>query len=157
MKVSGRGIREHLKLLTPLFGVIGAVWALRFILGAIGAPMLLVKVFSVGVFVPICVILAALLIHLKRFGGYASVVLSSFLLVVWGQVLIVAAILLTLLFGIVNIYTAPEFSIPGDAGHVRHILGHLTFGVGLETLIGSLMGCLILFMLRRAKPASRKP
>lgn len=155
MKISGRGVREHLQLLTPLFGVIGAVWALRFILGQIGAPMWLIEVFSVGIFVPICVILAALLIHLKRFGGYASVVFSSFLLVLWGQILIVAAILLSVVAGVENIYTAPRFSIPGDTGHVRHILGHLTFGVGLETLIGSLMGCLILFMLRRAKPRGR--
>lgn len=156
MRVSGRGFRDHVKLLTPLFGVIGAVWALRFILGAVGAPLWTIEIFSVGVFVPICVILAALLIHLKRFGGYASVVFSSFLLVLWGQVLIVGAILLTVLFSVENIYTAPEFSIPGDAGHVRHIFGHLTLGVGLETLIGSLMGCLILFMLRRAKPGGRK-
>ncbi|MEJ2078003.1 MAG: hypothetical protein P8020_07505 [Acidobacteriota bacterium] len=155
MKVSGHGFLEHVQLLTPLFGVIGAVWALRFILGEVGAPMWLIEVFSVGVFVPICVILAALLIHLKRFGGYASVVLSSFLLVLWGQVLIVFAISLSVAAGVENIYTAPQFSIPGDIGHVRHIVGHLTFGVGLETLIGSLMGCLILFMLRRAKPPGR--
>lgn len=155
MRVSGRTLRDHLQLLTPLFGVIGAVWAMRFFLGEIGAPLWLVEVFSVGVFVPICVILAALLIHLKRFGGYPNVVFASFLLVLWGQILIVAAILLTMLFGVENIYTAPQFSIPGDAGHMRHLVGHLTMGVGLETLIGSLMGCVILFMLRRTKPGRR--
>ncbi len=152
MRVSGRTFSEHIQLLTPLFGVIGAVWGLRLVLAAVGAPKWLFEIFSVGVFVPICVILAALLIHVKRFGGYASVVLSSVLLVLWGQLLIVGAIVVSVLVEVQNVYTAPEFSIPGDSGHVRHILGHLTFGVGLESLIGSLVGCLILFMLRRAKP-----
>jgi hypothetical protein len=156
MNISGRSLRAHIRLLTPLFGVIAAVWILRGIVGAIpSAPSWLVFPLSVSIAVPVCIILATLLIHLQRFGGYTSVVLSTVLLVVWGQVLVVLAILAAIFTGIDNIYTIPEYSVPNDPNHTRHILGHLTIGIGLESIVGSLMGCLILFMLRRTSPRSR--
>lgn len=157
MIISGHSLTAHIRLLTPLFGVITAVWILRFVAGTLeGAPGWLITPLSMSLVVPVCIILATLLIHSRRFGGYTSVVLSSILLVVWGQVLVVIAILVTVLTGYENIYTVPEFSIPDDPGHTRHILGHLTFGIGLESLVGSLMGSLILFMLRRTTPPTEK-
>jgi hypothetical protein len=140
-----------MKLLAPLFGVIAAVWLLRLLAASIsGIPVWIVQALSISVFVPICIILATLLIHTKRFGGYTNVVLSVFLLVSWGQLLIVGAIAFSVMTGIQNIYSAPEYSVPGDTNHTRHIVGHLTMGIGLEALIGALMGCVILYMLRRA-------
>ncbi len=156
MNISGHSLRAHIRLLTPLFGVIAAVWLLRMIAGVIpGAPSWLAFPLSVSLAVPVCIVLATLLIHSQRFGGYTSVVLSSVLLVVWGQALVVAAIVFAVLTGIDNIYTIPEYSVPDDPNHTRHIVGHLTFGIGLESLVGSLMGCLILFMLRRTSPRKR--
>jgi len=156
MRIGQHAFREHLKLLAPLFGVIAAVWLLRLLLASIpGMPVAVVRAMSISVFVPICIILATLLIHTKRFGGYANVVVSAFLLVTWGQILIVSAVAFSVLTGIQNIYSAPEYSVPGDTGHSRHIMGHLTVGIGLETLIGALMGCLILYLLRRTIPDSK--
>jgi hypothetical protein len=156
MRISGHYFLEHVRLLTPLFGAIAAVWALRFLVGAVqGAPSWLIGILSVSIIVPICIVLATLLLHVKWSGGYTSVVLASFLLVAWGQVLVVLAILFSVVTGIENIYTAPEFSLTDDAHHSRHIFGHLTFVVGIQTLVGSLMGCIILYMLRRANPSAR--
>lgn len=150
MRIAGKGLRQHIRLLTPLFGVIFAVWALRILVSVIpGFPVILKQAISVSLIVPICIILAVVLIYAKGFDGYTSVVVSSFMLVVWGQGLVVLSILFSVLTGIDTVYTAPEFSLPNDPNHTRHILGHLSFGIGLETLAGSLMGCIILFMLRR--------
>ena len=156
MTISGRTLREHIQLLTPLFGLIAAVWALRWSLYEMGVPLSFVKLMSVTTIVPICILLAALLIHAKRFDGYVSAVVSAILLVLWSQLLIVAAILFSLITGIENVYTLPEFSVPGqDPHHIRHISGQLTFGIGFESLSGSLVACLFLFMLRRLSPKDR--
>lgn len=158
MIISGRSLRAHIRLLTPLFGVIAAVWVLRVVAGSVpGTPHWILAPLSMSIAVPVCIILATLLIHSQSFGGYTSVVLSSILLVVWGQLLVVAAVVFTVMTGIVNVYTLPEYSIPDDPFHTRHIVGHLTFGIGLESLVGSLMGFLILFMLRRTTPRPSPP
>jgi hypothetical protein len=157
MRISGRTLGEHIQLLAPLFGVIAAVWLLRLVFGALQAPSFLIYASSLTVVVPVCILLAALLIHAKDFAGYASVVAATVMLAAWGQLLIVGAILFSVLTGIENIYTAPEFSIPGDdPNHSRHMIGHLTFGIGFESLSGSLMACILFFMLRRVRALLEK-
>src|SRR5438046_3092397 len=131
MRISGRPLGEYIRLLAPLFGLIAAVWALRLITSALGAPPGLVRVFSVTVVSSVCILLAVLLIHIRRFGGYSSVVTAVFLLVCWEQLLIIAAIGFAFFTNTGNIFTAPEY-----AAHTislpAHIVGHVTFGIGLE-------------------------
>jgi hypothetical protein len=153
MRISGRTFSEHIRLLTPLFGIITAVFALRLLLGFVNVPGWLLVTVSISVIVPICIVLMTVLVHFRRFGGYGNIILSTFMLVVWSQLLIVAGILFSVTTGIENIYTYPEFSIGGeDPYHIRHITGHLTFGVGIETVFGSILSSILLYMLRRTSP-----
>jgi len=152
MKIGGHGLRDHLRLLSPLFGLIAAVWVLRMVLYAADAPRLLMHWCSVTVAGAVAVMLAVVLIHIRRFGSYPNVVLATFLIECCQQLLIIAAIAFATLTGTHSVYTEPRF-----AGHfppLEHILGHLTFGVGLGTLFGSAMGCLVLWLLRRLVPLS---
>ena len=43
MKISGHGLRDHFRLLMPSFGLITAVFVLRLVLHAAGAPSGLVR------------------------------------------------------------------------------------------------------------------
>ncbi len=150
MKINGRGLGDHIRLLWPLFVLIAAVWALRMGLAAVEAPRLLVQVISVTVAATFCVLLAVLFIHARNFGGYSNVVLAVFLLALWEQLLIASAIAFTALSGIPTIYAAPEFS--GGLSAARHIEGQLTFALGMGTLLGSGMGCLLFWLLRKIEP-----
>ena len=153
MKIGGHGLREHIQLLMPLFGLLGAVWLIRIVLAALGAPAMLIRLASLTVVGPATVVLAAVLIHSRQFGSYPSVVLSSFLLNAWVQLLIIVAIAFGTITGMENVYTAPEFSFPGDdPHHVKHILGHITFGLGFSSLVGAAEGCLLLWILRKLTP-----
>ena len=71
-----------------------------------------------------------------------------------------SAIVFAVMTGVENIYTAPEFSLPwlqeSDPAHLRHIYGQLTFGVGLGTLSGAGVGCLMLWLLRLLLPMREK-
>ena len=153
MRVGGRRMREHVRLLLPLFAFLLVVWLLRLLLAAAGASLSVSRVFSVTTASAVAVFLAVLLIHFHGFGGYTNVVTTSLLLNAWSQSLIVIAILVAVVTGTENIYTLPEFSVPGDDPlHLRHIFGHLTFMLGLGTLFGAGVGCLMLWFLRLMVP-----
>jgi hypothetical protein len=158
MRIGGHPLRQHLKLLAPLFALLAGVWVLRWIFGCLDAPGWLFQVISLTVFAPVAVLLAVLMLHVRRFGGYASVVVCSLLLNAWTELLIVLAIVISVLTGVSNIYTAPMYS-PPDIGlhHLRHIRGHLTYGIGLSTLAGAAMGSLLLFLLRKLAPMGPEP
>ena len=162
MKVNGYGIRAHFRLLAPLLALLAVAWGLRLGLSACGSPHWCSRVVSVTGATAGCVLLAAVFIHFRRFGGYANVVVSSLLLNLWAQLLIIGAIVFAVATGTENVYTAPEFQLPQfaqpyvDPYHLRHIYGHLTFGIGLGTLSGAAVGCLMLWLLRALLPMHQK-
>lgn len=153
MKIKGHTLGDYFRLLGPLFGLIAIVWALRLALGLTSTPLWIVRLVSVSGALALATVFAVLLIHVRRFGSYPHVFLVSFLLVAWREILIIGAILFSVATGKENIFTAPEFSIQGDdPNHIRHIIGHLTFGIGAGTLLGGLIGCLLLWLLRKMVP-----
>lgn len=156
MKIGDHGLGEHIRLLAPLFGLITAVFVLRLVLDAAGAPSGLVRACSITVFGAVAVLLAVLLIHIRRFGSYANVLVSAFLLTAWEQLLIAGAIFFSVLTRTQNVYTAPEYSPGRLMDPWRHIAGHLIFGNLSGTLFGTLMGCLILWMLRVLVPVESR-
>lgn len=151
MKVGGHTFRDHLRVLAPLFGFIGAVWALRLVLSAAGTPPSVVRLCSVTVAVPVAVLLVVLMVHHDRFGGYANVALAALLLSCWAELLIVAALAFSVVTGIGTVYSAPEYS--GGFTLLQNMIGHLTIGIGMHTLFGIGMGCLLLCLLRRIVPS----
>jgi hypothetical protein len=150
MRICGYRIRDHIRLLAPLFGFITAVWLIRLVLGALGVGF--VRMFSVTGADALAILLAAVLIHMRRFGSYPNVVAASVLLVVWGQLLIVLAIVFAVLSGTNNIFTAPQYSFPrDDTHHLKHIAGQFIYG-GYGILLGAAMGCVLLWVLRMLVP-----
>jgi hypothetical protein len=156
--ICGHRLREHVRFLAPLIIVIAAVWLLRILTDVAGAPRGVVRFFSLTVTSALCVLVAAAMIHRSRFGSYPNVVAASVLLVAWEQILIVLAILFAGVTHTSNIFTAPEYS--NGLSQSRHIIGQLTFGVGLGVIYGAAMGCLLLWILNTMLPPSqqsRKP
>ncbi|MEK6322742.1 MAG: hypothetical protein AABN33_13785 [Acidobacteriota bacterium] len=157
MNMYGRGLRDHIRLLAPLFGLITLVWALRWGLDAAGFSHGVVRAFSVTAATSLAILIAVWMIHTQGFGSYPNVVVASMLLVVFEQVLIVIAIVFSVVSGIENVFTDPEYSIATpDPYHLKHIAGHLTFGIGAGALFGAATGCLMLWLLRTIVPTRAK-
>ena len=153
MNVCGRSVRDHIRMLAPLFGLIAIVWALRWGLDEAGFSHGLVRAFSVTGATSLAILIAVWLIHRRGFGSYPNVVVASLLLVVFSQLIIVVAIVYSVITKTENVFTEPEFSIVGDDPyHARHIIGHLTFGIGAGMLFGAATGCLMLWLLRTLVP-----
>ena len=152
MRIGDHSLGEHIRLLVPLFVFIAGVWVLRLALHEMGVLHALVHVVSITVATSLALLFAVVLIHVRGFGSYPSVVVSNALLVAWAQLLIVVAIIFSVLTGTENIFTLPEFSRGNDPRHIKHIIGQLTVVFGIGVLFGSAFGCLILWMLRRVLP-----
>lgn len=158
MTIAGHRLRDHLKFLKPLFVFVAAVGLTRILLGALGASSGLVNVVSVTGAAALAILIAVVRMHIRRFGSYYNVVLAAFLIVAWGQILIIAAIVFSVVTRTENVFTRPEYSIPGDdPNHVHHILGHLTFALGSGILFGVATGCLLMFLLRKLLPPQGVP
>jgi len=154
MNICGLGLRDHIRLLAPLFGLIAIVWALRWGLDAAGAAHGMVRIFSVTGATSLSILIAVWMIHTRGFGSYPNVVVASLLLVVWEQLILVVAIVFSVLTKMENVFTEPEFSLTAgeDPHHIRHIIGHLTFGIGAGVLFGAVTGSLMLWLLRTLVP-----
>lgn len=154
MNICGLGLRDHIRLLAPLFGLITIVWALRWGLDAAGAPHGMVRIFSVTGATSLSILIAVWMIHMRGFGSYPNVVVASLLLVVWEQLILVVAIIFSVMTKMENVFTEPEFSLAAgeDPHHIRHIIGHLTFGIGAGVLFGAVTGSLMLWLLRTLVP-----
>jgi len=150
MRIDGHRLRDHLRLLSPLFGLIVAVWALRLIMDLAGTPAMIVRLVSVGVAGAVSVLAAAFLIHFKRFGSYASVLAAACLLICWEQLLIVLAIAFAALTHTANVYSATEYA--HGLSPAGHIASHLIFGVTIGWVFAAAMGCVVLWMLRHLVP-----
>ena len=156
MRIGEHPVREHVRLLAPALVLVAGVWLLRLIIGAAGTPISLTKIVSVTVATTMSVLLTVILIHARRFGGYTNVVVASLLINLWSQLLIILSIVFSIVTRIENVYTAPEFSLPGTyENQWAHIHGHLTFGVGVGSLVGAAEGCLLLWLLRRLLPPEK--
>jgi len=155
MTICGRGLRDHIRLLAPLFGFIAIVWAVRWALDAAGLAHGVVRYFTVTGATSLSVLIAVWMIYTRRFGSYPNVVMASLLLSVFEQMLIILAIAFSVLSGIQNVFTEPEFSMPDDPHHIKHIIGHLTFGIGAGMLFGAATGCLMLWLIRMLVPRDR--
>lgn len=157
MNVCGHSVRDHVGMLAPLFGLVTVVWSLRWGLDEAGLSHGLVRAFSVTGATSLAILIAVWLIHRRGFGSYPNVVVASLLLVVFSQLIIVAAIVYSVITKTENVFTEPEFSIVGDDPyHIRHIIGHLTFGIGAGMLFGAATGCLMLWLLRTLVPRNQQ-
>jgi hypothetical protein len=153
MRIGEHGVRDHIRLLYPALVLVAAVWVLRLIMWEAGTPIWLTRLASVTVTTMASVLLSVILIHVRRFGGYASVVVASLLVNLWAQALIILAILYSILTGYGNVYSAPAFTYAGSRSQWTHLYGHITFGVGVGTLLGAAVGCLLFGLLRAIDPA----
>jgi hypothetical protein len=151
MNIEGHSLREYLHLTFPAFGLILAVWMLRLVLAAAGAPLNIVRLFSVSVASAVAMVLAVLLLHLHHAGGYLGAFVCSYVLGIWAQLLLVSAIIFTIVSGIPTIYSAPEFTPPAWS-QWRHVLSHLFFGFVVGAVFSFVLSALLLWMFRRLVP-----
>ena len=148
----GHEIEEYIRFQRWILALIVLVFGVRLGASLAGRPIEEIRWISVSAVGVVALIYVAVAVHTKRFGSYKE--LFGLLLIqnVLSHTLIASAILLGMLTGSDNIFTAPEYFGGADGKTWLHILAHVLGGF-LNAVMGWLVGSLILLITRKVAPA----
>jgi hypothetical protein len=149
MKIFGRTIGEYVRFQKPFLILILVVGLARLLLSLAGAPGSSLRWVSMTVVVLAGVIYAG--IKAARSGlGFRHLLPPVFLQAALSNGIAIVGILIAIATGHDNIFTAPEFSPPGDEGRgAFHVFGHVVFGTGIGTLLSWGIASLVLLIARK--------
>ena len=151
-KMFGHSIGEYIRFQRWILALIVLVFAVRLGASLAGRPNEEIRWISMSAVGAAALIYVAVTVHTKRFGSYKQ--LFGLLLIqnVLSHTLIASAILLGILTGSDNIFTAPEYFGGEDGKNWLHVLAHVLAGF-LAAVVGWLFGSLILLITRKVAPA----
>jgi hypothetical protein len=140
----GKPVSEYLKFQKVFLGLIVAVWLLRLGLSLAGQPNSGVKWFSVTVVLLLGVLYYGVAVYTKGFGSYKQLYPLLLFQSALGEGLVALAIVLAIVTGRSNIYTAPEYSGGGDGRNWLHVLAHLVIGFVVLPLVSWLVASVVM-------------
>ena len=149
MNIFGKRLSEYVAFSMPFLGSILIVGIARFVLSLAGVPNSAVKWFSITAVMWIGVLYYAVRIHTSGFGSYKHLLPICVLQSLVSEVIIVPGIILAIITGHDNIYSAPEYSFGSDGKTWVHVAAHLGLGTTIGPLVGWLVGCLIMFTTKK--------
>ena len=149
MTIFGKRLSEYVAFSKPFLSLILVVGIVRFVLSFAGVPNSAAKWFSITVVMWIGGLYYAVRIHTSGFGSYKHLLPICVLQSLTAQVIIVPAIILAIFTGHDNIYSAPEFSFGSDGKTWLHVAAHLFIGTTIGSVMGWLVGCLIMFAAKK--------
>src|SRR5262245_42875926 len=149
MTIFGKTLSEYVSFCKPFMILIVVVGLLRLVLSLAGVPTSIDKWLSVTVAVWIANIYYAIRVHTSGFGSYKHLLPISALIAISAQAIIVSGLILAIATGKDNIYSVPEFAFGEDGKTWFHVGAHLVLGTTASTLLGWLVGCVIMFVTKK--------
>jgi len=148
----GKKFGDYVRFESWVLILIAIAFATRLAVGMSGTPVATTKWISINLVLLIGLIYCSIAVHTTGFGSYKH--LFGLLLVQNGlaHLLIAGGIALAILTMTNNIYTAPEFFGGSDGRNWGHVAAHILAAV-LVPLVAWLIGSVILFVTKKAKPA----
>jgi hypothetical protein len=149
MIIFGKPLSEYVSfgklflILVPLAGIV------RLLLSLQGCPADKIRWVSMTILGFIGVIYFAVRIQTTGFGGYKELLVLCTLQNLTSQVVSIAGILQSMASGVDNIYTIPEAAFGANGRSWSHVLAHVFIGSTLGSVAPWLLGCLILFVVRK--------
>ena len=152
MIIFGKPLSAYVAFAKLFLIVIPLVGLLRLGLSLEGVAQTTVQWFSMTVLAFIGVVYFAIRVHTTGFGSYKQLLVLVVLQNWAAQAVAVVGILLAIVTGVGNIYSAPEFSFGGINPWI-HLAAHLFVGTTIGSLFPWLIGSLILAISRKVSPA----
>ena len=148
----GKTVSQYLGFQKVILALIVAAFLVRLALSLSGQPN------SVGKWVSVTVVLLAGLVyygvrvHTSGFGSYKQLYPLVLFQSLVGEGLVALAIVLGILTGTDNIYTAPEYSGGGDGKNWAHVIAHLVVAAVILPLISWGLSSLVLLVTKALAP-----
>ena len=154
MRIFGKRLSEYVAFSRVFLILIPVVGIARLALSLGGEPNSTVKWVSVTALLWIALIYYSVRVHTTGFGSYKQLLAIIVLLNLVAQAVIIAGIILAIVTGRPNIYSAPEYAFGGDGATWLHVAAHLFIGTIAGSLVPWLIGSLILFATKKLSPVS---
>src|SRR5262245_42360076 len=149
MTIFGRPLSDYVRFCKPFLILIPIVGILRLALSLSGEPNSTVKWLSMTALTWIGVLYYAVRVHTSGFGSYKQLLPICALLNLAAQVVIIAGIIVAIVTGVGNIFSAPEYAFGADGKTWLHVGAHLGIGTIAGSLVPWLIGSLVLLAIRK--------
>jgi hypothetical protein len=154
MQVFGKRLSDYIRFQKPILIAILVVGLLRLILSLAGVPVGTVQLFSMTVVALAGAIYYGIRVPKTGFGSYRHLLPLVVIQSALANGIAVAGIVIALITGQENIFTAPGFS-PGEGRDTFHLVGHFVFGIGIGSLISWGISSLVMLIARKlARPSA---
>ena len=150
----GKTVAQYLGFQKVVLALIVLAWLVRLALSLGGAPNATARWISVTVVLLLGVLYYGVAVHTRGFGSYKQLYPLGLFQSVLGQGLVALAIVLAILTGGDNIYTAPEYSGGGDGKNWLHVVAHLVIGAVILPLVSWGVSSLVLLVTKKVAPRS---
>jgi hypothetical protein len=152
--IFGKPLGDYVAFAKVFLILIPLVGLLRLGLSLEGMPNSTVQWFSMTALGFIGIAYFAVRANMTGFGSYKQLLVIAALQNLLAQVVAIVGILLAIVTGVGNIFSAPEFSF-GGANPWIHLAMHVFVGTTLGTLVPWGLGSLIMAITRRKSAAAQ--
>ena len=149
MTIFGRRLPEYVEFCGLFLAFIFVVGITRLALSVSGVPNSTAKWFSLTALVWIGVLYYSIRVHTSGFGSYKQLLVICVLQNLAAQAIIISGIVLAILTGAGNIFSAPEYAFGSDGKTWFHVGAHLVLGTTLGSIVPWLIGSVILSATRK--------
>jgi hypothetical protein len=148
----GKTVSQYLSFQKVVLALVVLAWLVRLALSLAGVSNDTAKWISVTAVLLIGVVYYGVAVHTKGFGSYKQLYPLMLFQSMLGEGLVALAVLLAILTGQDNIYTAPEYSGGGEGKTWLHFGAHILVGVVILPLVSWAVGSLVLLVTRKVAP-----
>ncbi len=152
MTIFGKPLSEYVSFAKIFLVLIVIVGVARLGLSLAGVENATVKWLSISVVALVGLVYYSIRVHTSGFGSYKQLLALIVIQSVVAQAIIIAGIVIAIFTGVDNIFSAPEYSGGGDGKTWLHAGAHLVFGVIVGSLLGWLIGSVIMFVTKKVAP-----
>jgi hypothetical protein len=151
MTIFGKPLGAYVAFAKVFLILIPLVGLLRLGLSLEGMPNSTVQWFSMTALAFIGMLYFAVRVHTAGFGSYKQLLVIVAMQNLLAQSVAIIGILLAIVTGVGNVFSAPEFSFGGQSPWL-HLAAHVFIGTTMGSLVPWAIGSLILAITRKVSP-----
>lgn len=148
----GKSVGQYLSFQKLFLVAIVVVFLVRLALSLAGTPNATTKWVSVTVVLLLGVFYYGVAVHTRGFGSYKQLYPLLLFQSLLGEGLVALAIVLGIVTGQDNIYTAPEYSGGGEGKTWLHVFAHLVVAAVILPLVSWAISSLVLLVTKKVAP-----
>jgi hypothetical protein len=148
----GKSVGQYLSFQKVFLATIVAFFVVRLALSLAGTPNATAKWVSVTFVLLLGTLYYGVAVHTRGFGSYKQLYPLALFQSSLAEALVAAAVVLGIVTGQDNIYTAPEYSGGTDGKNWGHVFAHLVVGTVVLPLMSWAISSLVLFVTKKAAP-----